>query len=425
MYDYKSIFSNYGLSRLFFYLGLLTICQTVLRPMLSFTLSDWFFFISFILAAIERSIRRRKKICFPPYLIAGLFFFSLGGIISSGLSQTPIPSFIAFLKYFYLIAIWFWLGMILLQRPEHIKISIILWTVSAAVSSSGALVQLIWGDVIPGINPAWGRVTGFTEHVNDLAGVASVAFVPALMMVAQEGINIRRLLSTNIIFLLIIFGLILSVSISGLLAVLTSLILWLVLTKSPFKKIIVASIVFIFILVAITFQSRYIEISIITRLRDISADREHYITLSSRIETYKAAWTNICKNPLIGVGIGTTSGITNTGKVVHNILLSSWFEAGFFGFIGMLMILFSIFLTCINLIKCSNSSKEQNLSICLFASYIAFLTLGMSQAIYYQRYGWISAALLISLYSVRSRIAGREIGRSNLTRDRLIAKGQC
>ena len=172
MYDYKSIPSNYGLSRLFFYLGLLTICQTVFRPILSFTISDWFFLISLILAALERSMRRSKIISFPPYLICGLFLFTLGGIISSGFSQTPASSFFAFLKYFYIIAIWFWLGMLLLERPEHIKTSIILWTISAALSGSGALVQLIWGDVIPGTTPVWGRMTGFTEHVNDLGGVA-------------------------------------------------------------------------------------------------------------------------------------------------------------------------------------------------------------------------------------------------------------
>ena len=119
MYDYKSIPSNYGLSRLLFYIGLLTICQTVFRPILSITISDCFFLISLILAALERSMRRSEKICFPPYLICGLFFFTLGGIISSGFSQTPISSFFAFLKYFYLIAVWFWLGMLLLERGNH------------------------------------------------------------------------------------------------------------------------------------------------------------------------------------------------------------------------------------------------------------------------------------------------------------------
>ena len=194
------------------------------------------------------------------------------------------------------------------------------------------------------------------------------------------------------------------------------------MTKSPLKKIIVASAIFLIIIGGITFQSRYIELSIITRLKDISTEKAHYITLSSRFETYKAAWDNILKNPMVGVGLGTTSGITKTGKVVHNILLSSFFEGGLFGFIGMLMILSSIFLACINLIIYSKSSEDQYLPISLSASYIAFLTIGMSQAIYYQRYGWISAGLLMSLYSVQSRIAGREIGRLNLIRKLLFPR---
>ena len=404
MYDYKSIPSNYGLSRLFFYLGLLTICQTVFRPIFSFTISDWFFLFSLILAALERSMRRSKIISFPPYLICGLFFFTLGGIISSGFSQTPISSFFAFLKYFYLIAVWFWLGMLLMERPEHIKTSIILWTISAALSGCGALVQLIWGDVIPGTAPVWGRMTGFTEHVNDLGGGASVAFVPALIMAIRGNTKNRQLVSMITIFLLIVSGLILSVSMSGLLAVLMSLAVWLFLARSTLKNITLASVVIILIFVIVNFQSKYLYLSIATRLRDIFVDGIHITTLISRFETYSAAWDSILKNPLVGVGIGSNSGVTETGQIVHNILLSSWFEAGLFGFLGMLMILFSIFMTGINLIRYSNSNQTRVIAICLFASYIAFLTLGMSQPVYYKRFGWISAALILALYVVRRRI---------------------
>ena len=81
---------------------------------------------------------------------------------------------------------------------------------------------------------------------------------------------------------------------------------------------------------AISVQSRYERVSILTRVYDISDDGLSSLTLQTRLETYAAAWEAIKNNPLFGVGLGPNVGSTKTGYVVHNILLLNWFESGLF-----------------------------------------------------------------------------------------------
>lgn len=368
---------------------------------MSVTISDWFFLVALLLVVLEMLARKNIEAKLPKYLIWGLFVFSLGGLISSGAAPTPQESFLALTKYIYLIGIWFWLGTVLLRRPEHIRTAMILWTLSAAVTGVGAVAQLVWGDVIPLISLAWGRMTGFTEHVNDLAGVTSVALAPALALVIYSANRIWTSSGASILVFLISIGLVLSVSISGAVAALASLLVWAIMSNSPKKHLVVFSISVALIFVVITYQADYVELTILTRLSDISVEGGQLYTLASRLETYSAAWGVILQNPLVGVGLGPFTGTTKTGHVVHNIFLLSWYEAGVFGFLGMLIIIGTVAWVGIKLVRYPRSHQERVIGAALFASYIGFLVLGMAQPIYYKRFGWISAALLLALYALR------------------------
>lgn len=399
--------NRYCTPRFFFYLGLLTIGQTVFRPVLEFTISDWFFLISLLLTTFESLLRRNLEIKFPFFMLLGLFFFSIGGILSSSFSTMPLMSFIALIKYLYLIAIWFWLGTILLHTPEQIQTSIILWTSSAAISGLGAIMQFIWGDIIPGTSPDWGRMTGLTGHVNDLGGLTSVALIPAIMMLIRVKKTLWPKFHSWSCVILIAGGLLLSVSMTGVVALLVSLLVWLTISQFTFKNIIILSISAVLFLTFILIQSRYEGVSIITRLYDISNDGFSLLTLQTRMDTFSAAWEVISDSPFLGVGLGPDIGLTKTGYVVHNIFLLNWFESGFFGLLGIILILGSIALLAFQGIKDPNRKQERIFGITLFSSYVAFLVLGIAQPIYFNRFGWISAALLLALYSNRNRPDGR------------------
>jgi O-antigen ligase len=185
------------------------------------------------------------------------------------------------------------------------------------------------------------------------------------------------------------------------------LFVWVGIGQFTRRKIIILSISTALFFTAISIQNRFEGISIISRIYDISDDGFSYITLRTRIDTYAAAWEVIKKKPIAGVGLGPDVGETETGYVVHNILLLSWFESGLFGFLGILMILASITMEAYKGLRNPKHKKIRILGIALFSSYIAFLILGMFQPIYYKRYGWLSASLLLALYSKRNRSVGQ------------------
>ena len=408
MFINKATYGSYSIPRFFFYLGLLTIGQTVYRPAFSFTASDWFFLMSFFFTTSESLLRRKIESRFSPYMIIGIFLFTIGGIVSSGFAKMPLMSVIALIKYLYLIVVWFWLGAILLQKPEQIQTSIVLWTSSAALSGLCAIMQIIWGDSIPGASFSWSRMTGLTEHVNDLGGLTSVALIPAIMMLTRFPKSIWRLVQSWITAILTAVGLLLSVSMSGVSALLVSVVVWLVLSRLTLKSIVILSISAVLFFTVISIQSRYRGVSIISRLYDISDDGFSSETLQTRVDTYISAWKVISDNPLLGVGLGPDVGLTQTGHAVHNIFLLNWFQSGLFGLLGILMILSAIALEAYNGMRDPKRKDERILGIALFSSFIAFLVLGIAQPIYYNRFGWISAALLLALYSNHNRSDHRQ-----------------
>ena len=149
-----------------------------------------------------------------------------------------MESLVAVAKYLYLIGIWFWLGTVILRNEKHIYTAIFLWSFSAAFTSAGAIAQLVWGDIIPGVSPATGRMTGLTEHVNDLGGVTCVVLMPALTLAGHGAIGILRKYCLYIFTLLITAGLILSVSISGFMAAIISLLILVIISRTRIKKIV-------------------------------------------------------------------------------------------------------------------------------------------------------------------------------------------
>ena len=111
----------------------------------------------------------------PKTFLVGVALFIFGGALSSIMSETPRVSLVILLKYLYLFVVWFWLGMVLLRTEKHILTAIFFWSFSAALNGLGAVAQVI-GIEIPGAETHWGRMTGFTGHVNDLGGVEGIAF---------------------------------------------------------------------------------------------------------------------------------------------------------------------------------------------------------------------------------------------------------
>src|SRR6185436_972639 len=145
-----------------------------------------------------------------------------GGLRSSHVSYSALKSMAVVVRLIFLTVFWFWLGTVVLNRLSHVRKAILLWVTSAAICGGGAVLQFMVGDVIPNTHMIFGRATGFTGHPNDLGGVTAIAFVPALMLSAREGLSRPARLFSCLLFLLVMAGLVLSGSVGALIAAVAS-----------------------------------------------------------------------------------------------------------------------------------------------------------------------------------------------------------
>ena len=407
--------SAFWLPRLFYYLGMLTVAQLTIRPALAFTLSDWLFLAAFLLAGWELIVRRQPlPFNVTPALLVGCGLFAAGGIASSLGAELPGQSLAIVVRFLYLIVIWFGLGPILLQRRAHVVTAVRLWGVSAAITGLGAIGQALFGNIIPNTTAEWGRMTGFTFHTTDLGGVTSIALIPALAIAVQERGRPGMKLLDYMAPPLIVAGLLLSVSVAAMAAALAGVVLWLAINQFRPRTLLALAAVG---LIAVTLVSSGIGGGVkspqsrLAMVTDANAGEE--ATLLTRVDTFRAAWREIGRNPLIGVGLDEVSSQTEglgvpvegngqrviPGHSVHNIVLGPWHTAGVFGMVGMLIVLGGAAMLALDTVRGARNRDEWVLAVALTSSFVAFVLHIMVNPLLYNRYGWVSVALLLVVRS--------------------------
>jgi O-antigen ligase len=408
---------DFRLPRLLYYLGLISLGQLTVRPIFPITVSDWLFLASLGVLLVQVVVRRARM----PYPISTLLFwgvslFAIGGLLSTFDSHAAKASIAVIVRIVYLTIVWFWLGSVVLQRRKHVHTAVVLWVVSAAVSGLGAIFQLFFGDVIPGTDPEWGRMTGFTQHMNDLGGLTAVALIPALMVALRPSGRLATRLIAYVPFLLVFTGLILSGSVGGLLAAGVATFLWFCWSRTTVRT--VAILVVIAVGAGVLFSERAASQSLtpLQRISRVTApEGSTGATLWSRVDTYGAAMRRVEQNPLIGVGLDEQSA-TIDNYVPHNLVIGTWFKSGIVGLVGMLLIFFAIGKTGWLALRDASVSDDQMVAVALLCAVAAFVTFSMSAPILYTRYGWISAALLVALRALELRAPG--------STSKLVSRGQ-
>jgi O-antigen ligase len=126
--------------------------------------------------------------------------------------------------------------------------------------------------------------------------------------------------------------------------------------------------------------------------------------LWSRVDTYRAASDRIIANPFTGVGLDSESATIGTAEP-HNLVIGTWFKAGFLGLAGLVLVLLAIFSAARATLRGAASVDEQMLGLALLCSFLAFLVYTMSAPILFTRYGWAPAALLLALRAIQIRRA--------------------
>jgi O-antigen ligase/O-antigen/teichoic acid export membrane protein len=393
------------LPRLFYYCGMLCIAQLTIRPVLSFTLSDWFFLAALLTTGAQLLLARRSpnSVAFVPVLV-GIGVFSIAAFASSFGAVDPLQSLSTVARLVYLTVVWFWLGTVLLRKPGQVKTAVILWVASVALSGAAAIAQLLFGNVIPGGAVAsWGRDSGFAQSVTDLGGMTAAALVPALMVLAFSSIRRRLGLLVCGCIVLILAGLMLSGSVGSLLAAGVAIALWAVSSRLQTRLFIILCIVGLGGFLALSAQQQAGGQSPFQRITTVgNAADPNSGTIWSRVATYQAAWERIQENPLIGVGLDSQSAQANAFRV-HDVLLGAWYETGLVGAVGVFILLVSVAVIGRRTIREARSTEERALALALLLGFAAFVVYLLGEPFLYERYGWVSVALLLALRAQQRR----------------------
>ena len=406
--------TEFRVARFLYYGGLLLIGFLTLRAGGQAALSDVLFLFSLLFTFAELIlVRRVVPIRIPMMLLVGMCLFSTGALLSTFESYAYVSSTAIIVRLIFLTVFWFWLGTIVLTCQRHVMTGMTIWVASAAMGGVGAMMQLALGDVIPGTTPVWGRGTGFTTHPNELGGLTAIALVPALMLAAREGLSLRHRLFSYVLLLLVGAGLILSGSVSALLAAAVAIFVWFSLGRHSRKTLRVYAVIGICACAVIAGQSALGGQTPLDRLERVTNSNPDNATegagsLESRIVTYESAIKHIKKQPFLGVGLDLLSitkpfGIESDDYDVHNVIIGTWYKTGLFGLIGMMWVLIVILTTGWRVVTRADADVERAAALALVCSVLAFIVFAMGQPVLYSRFGWISAALLLALRAVQSR----------------------
>jgi len=296
------------------------------------------------------------------------------------------------------------MGIVLLRTFDQIRIAATLWTTSAAICGAAALAQLFFGDVIPGTQIMWGRMTGFAGHPNELGALAAIALVPAIDNAVRGGFG--RIVDTMmwVVVAFIIIGVMLSSSITALLATLGSVFVYTYLAKLSLKRIIAYSFIILIAFYINSTQNEFEARSIGERLTGITQDEGRYMaSVNSRLITYSEALDYVMEHPLVGAGAGTGS-ILESGYRVHNLWLATAYEAGILGFLGLVIMLYSYGSLGVLAFRTTSHFSYGRFIAGILASYTAFLIFSFSSTVLYSRFAWVPVFFIMVIANHNHRI---------------------
>jgi hypothetical protein len=393
--------------RLLFYAGALLVAQSSLRTATGLTVSEIFFILSFGLTCIAVLAGRPTGVV-PSALVVGVGLFAFGGLISSPNAASTARSVVEVFQGVYVMLLWAWTGATVLRTRSHILTAISLFTFSAAINGLGAIAQTAGSTALTGALQG-GRATSFTTHANDLGGICAVALVPALMLATTRlpGQSAGGLLSRAarwVILGLIAAGLVLSGSVTAMVAALVVIVVWMAApaVRAPGRVAVVTGLAFALLAVALVGGKATSPTERVTQVSSSSGTRAGSGTADVRIRTVQRALPRIEQNPVVGVGLDGAGGLVTvidkgqeTQYQVHSAPIAAWYEAGVFGVIGIFIVAYALGRTSWRSLS-GGDETDLVIGLAIFASGIAFVIIALTSPFDFQQYGWFTAVLAIA-----------------------------
>jgi len=393
------------LARFLYYGGLLSVGHLAIRPAFSLTLSDYFFFAALAVEFPLLFSQRLEGGDLPLGVLCGSYLFCLGALLSTFASPQPVWSLAVIVRFEFLTLVWFWLGTVVLRRPDQVRTAVACWVVSLAISGAVAVAQLFWVDRTAGF---LSRMTGFTHHPNDLGASAAVAFIAAVWLATSSPRSMRFPFAGVVAVAMVGTGIVLSGSVGGLIAATVAAAAYLALSRPSPRLFLLAAVIAAAALAVIQLQVRE---GAPTPLQRIQQVRQEGGSVSTRLDTYRLVIPRIEHNPVIGVGMGAgleldtiqSDGQTHAHAYIHNQLLGVWYEGGLLAILGLLLVYASLTVAAVDARRHAVDGQDRLLCAALLACLLAYLAYAMGAPSLYSRYGWVPAALLLAVRAQQRR----------------------
>ncbi len=248
-------------------------------------------------------------------------------------------------------------------------------------------------------------MTGTAQHVNDLGGSTAVALPAAIGLAFYGGAGSATRLLGVATTVLITTGLVLSGSVSGLLAAGIGIT---VAAWFGRRKLAIGMAALVIGLAILTIGVATPEEGATTLSERISEVRGSNGTVAARFDGFEVAWTRIGENPFVGVGFEfePLRAGGDISDVIHNAFLNTWYQGGLLALIGLLFIIVSCLRAGVQATVGATTPRERMLAGSLVGSFAAYLAFGLAQPTLYVRYGWVPVALVLALRAVQRRRDG-------------------
>lgn len=379
-----------------FYLGLATSSLLVVRVGGGVTIGDLLLIAALILFAVSRLVN--TSVHWPPSYfprggsVALFVIFVIAASLASATALVPDESLLVAARIALVAFAVPWLACGLLPTADHLARAAGWLLAGTAISSAGTLVQYFVGpDAIPGADVTnAGRFSGFTGHVSDMGGIAALGVALGVGFIVR-GHSKRARFWGVVATALAAVGLILSGSVSGMLAVAVALLVYLGRRVIRIREAILVAVAgYAALWIGSWIQAGAAALSPIDRLLQAIGvtGGGAYATTDIRASTYEVALRAIVQNPFTGYGLDPASSIVDGLYPAHNLLIAALYQGGILLFAVMLVLLVRPFLG--RWLRADRSA----LATQILAAGLSAIVFAMTAPSLFNRYLWLPVALL-------------------------------
>jgi O-antigen ligase len=342
------------ISRGLLYVGFFFLTLLKFKAGKSLNFSDAFFAASFIFLILSR--RPPPRAPKTPAWYVGAFIFLLSALIASTQAMVVSASLIVVINAIFVFFVLQYLWRQQLNNTRRMQWALGAFVLGATISALVAILQVEFGILLPSGASAAGSIGGNWRAIGlstqpNLAGIAfALGIIFSLGLLLELRGNLRRFFIGCLVVQLM--ALLLSGSISGLLALIAGVIVFVIARGVPLKTIVLillaVAAVYVLVFGAI---DRGSHLDPITRIQQATNPNSGTGggTLSLREDTWKAAWTGIQQKPVWGHGLDQTTLAVYFAPYLyeyfapHNLIFLYWFGGGIFMLLALAIMVGSSF----------------------------------------------------------------------------------